>query len=65
MSKFSAHDGEPIDLLVLFGTQATRPELLDILQKVFEENGKIKSEDYLQDAHNHIFAAARGAAQLA
>ena len=53
------------DLLLLSGTNATAPELQNILTKIFEDNSKIRPEEYLRTEVEHIFAAARGAAKVA
>jgi hypothetical protein len=60
------HDHDVVfDLLLLSGTQATAPNFQQIIRDILKDNKKIVSQDYLRGTNDHVFAAARGAAELA
>lgn len=65
ISHSSRFNDDHIDLLILHGTQVTRPDFLYLVREVFANNDKIKEEEYLRSAEEHAYAAAVGVAQLA
>lgn len=65
ITRWSIFYTRSIDLLLLHGTQVTRPELGLLLRDIFRENENLKEEEYLRDAEEHTFAAARAAARIA
>ncbi|EXJ60453.1 hypothetical protein A1O7_04606 [Cladophialophora yegresii CBS 114405] len=53
------------DLLLLSGAHVTASDFQRIIRDRFKDNEKIVAQDYLRGSKDHLFAAARGAAQLA
>ncbi|KIW75457.1 hypothetical protein Z517_10198 [Fonsecaea pedrosoi CBS 271.37] len=53
------------DLLLLSGAQVTDSNFQQIIRDRFKDNEKIVPQDYLRVSKDHLFAAARGAAELA
>ena len=48
-------------MLLLSGTNVTALEIQDIIKDTFEHKDEIRPQDYLRDAQDHTFAAARNA----
>jgi hypothetical protein len=65
VSHYSQYKGDPIDLLLLHGTEVTRPDFLNLIREIFAHNDKIREEDYLRSAEEHAYAASKGAAEYA
>ncbi|ETI28543.1 hypothetical protein G647_00993 [Cladophialophora carrionii CBS 160.54] len=53
------------DLLLLSGAHVKASDFQRIIRDRFKDNEKIVAQDYLRGSKDHLFAAARGAAQLA
>ena len=53
------------DALVLSGPEATDTSFQSVIRDVFGGNEKIVQAEYARDHQDHIFAAARGASELA
>ncbi|KAF8244373.1 hypothetical protein K440DRAFT_666494 [Wilcoxina mikolae CBS 423.85] len=56
---------DAIDYLILLGDRATDADFLGVVRKIFRRNGNIKTEDYVREAEEHVFAPARGVASAA
>jgi hypothetical protein len=65
ISSLCQSHNRPIDLLVLYGDRATDPELLGLVKDLFRSNTNVKIEEYLRTPDDHMFAAARTAAEEA
>jgi hypothetical protein len=53
------------DLLLLSGAHVKASNFQQIIRDRFKDNEKIVAQDYLRRSKDHLFAASRGAAQLA
>ena len=62
-------ENEKIDYLMMLGSHAMDPDLLRVIKEVFEARGNMKPWmrylAQLRDPDEHLFAAARGAAETA
>ncbi|KAK5188877.1 hypothetical protein LTR72_010986 [Exophiala xenobiotica] len=60
------HDHDLIfDLLLLSGAHVKASNFQQIIRDRFKDNERIVAQDYLRGSKDHLFAASRGAAQLA